>query len=512
MLTKVQSAAVLGLDCRLVEVEADLGRGFPGFTIVGLPDSSIQEAKERIKSAIRNSGLDFPATRRIVVNLAPADIHKEGPAYDLPMALGLLLGQQEKKQTENFDPAAGLLIGELALDGSLRHTSGVLPVALFAKEQGLKTIFVPEANLAEARLVTDLEIIPIKNLTQLWNHILGKEKIAPAEAFDFEKLLTEEDRSAEPDFSLIRGQEYAKRALEIAGAGAHNLLMTGPPGSGKTMLSRAFSSILPKMTLPEVLEVTKLYSIAGLLPAGRPLIRNRPFRTPHHSASAAALVGGGRSPRPGEISLAHRGVLFLDEFPEFSRQVLESLRQPLEDGVITIARAQETLTFPARFTLIGSLNPCPCGYAGDLEKPCLCSPTQVTKYRKKISGPLLDRIDLYVQVNRVKLSELAQTQRGTETSAQIRERVEEARERQNKRFAGLPIKTNAEMTAKEIKKFCRLNDAAQNFLYQAAAQMRLSARAYHRLLKVSRTIADLAGEPEIKINHLAEALQYRPKE
>jgi magnesium chelatase family protein len=507
MLAKVKSCAVIGLSSELVEVEVDITLGFPMFAIVGLPDTAIQEARERVKSAIKNSGVNFPSDRRLVINLAPADIKKEGPAYDLPMALGIILAEEGLA----FDASDCLLVGELSLEGKLRHTNGILPVAIYARERGIKTLYVPEVNATEASLIEGLEIIPVASLRQFIRHLSGEEKIQP---FVAKALPPVEIAEFESDMAFVKGQEHVKRALEIAAAGAHNLLMSGPPGSGKTLLARTLPSILPRMSKEEILETTKIYSVAGLLPHNEPLINRRPFRSPHHSASGVALVGGGKYPKPGEISLAHRGVLFLDEFPEFPKQVLENLRQPLEDGIVTISRAQGTLSFPARFTLIASQNPCPCGYYGDMERPCTCSPNQINNYQRKVSGPILDRIDLHIEVPRVKFEKM-NSETMAEPSAKIRERVEAARLIQEERFKNIQtknkIRTNSEMRPQEIKEFCKIDNQTVELLRNAVNQLHLSARAYHRILKLARTIADLSQSENILLAHVAEALQYRPK-
>lgn len=504
MINKVYSASVVGLSSSVVEVEADILSGLPATIIVGLPDTAVQESRERVKFAIKNSNAIYPRNR-VVVNLAPADLPKNGTHFDLPIALSILLNSGQI----DFDPSDKLFVGELALDGMLRPVSGILPMVLMAKDLGIKTIFIPKENSKEASLVSGLEIIPVESLIQLIGCLQKLIKIAPVPATDWESILSKPEVSH--DMKLIKGQETAKRALEIAASGGHNILLSGPPGTGKTLLARALPSILPKPTVDEVLEITKIYSVSGLLNISKSLMTTRPFRSPHHTTSGVALVGGGSTPKPGEISLAHRGVLFLDEFPEFSRNVLENLRQPLEDGVVTVARAAGTVAFPAQFTLIAAQNPCPCGYYSDPTKACICTPSQIMKYQKKISGPLLDRIDLHVEVGRVEYEKLAADE-SAENSEIIQLRVQRARDLQTVRFQNNSrVKTNSEMGIREIKEFCRLEDKEQQFMKAAVVKMYLSARSYHRILKLARTIGDLAGSPQIALNHLAEALQYRPK-
>lgn len=504
MSAKVLSAAVVGLDASLVEVEADISRGLPKTFIVGLPDTAVQEAKERVRSGIRNSGFDFPPSV-ITVNLAPAHLRKEGSGYDLPIAVAILLARGILKKERTIDDA--LFIGELSLDGTLRPVNGVLSIAIAARKQKIKKVFLPKHNATEASLVKGVHIYPVESLSQLILHLENKQHIDP-----FKRRVRKDAKSTEHgnDMSHVRGQEQAKRALEIAAAGGHNVLMTGPPGSGKTLLARTMATILPSMTFEESLEVTKIYSVAGQLSGTTAVISERPFRAPHHTTSSVALVGGGSFPKPGEISLAHRGILFLDEFAEFPRAVLESLRQPLEDGMITVSRAAGSVQFPARFTLIAARNPCPCGYYNDPRQECTCSPHTIINYQKKISGPLLDRIDMHIAVPRLEYDKIAAPPTG-ERSCTIQKRVEHARAVQSQRFMQKNISYNTEMSIRHIDVLCPLEQAASELLKEAVNKFFLSARAFHRIIKVARTIADLESQKMITSDHIAEALQYRPQ-
>jgi len=504
MLAKVTSCALVGLEGVIVEVEVDTSRGMPSLVIVGLPDAAVKESSERVRAAIKNSGLVFPG-KRITVNLAPADIRKAGPAYDLPIAVGVLIAS-EQAWPQAVEGA--LFVGELSLDGSVRHVNGILPIAALAHQQSIHRIFVPAADAPEAALIDGLEVIPVEHLGQLAAHLQGLRTIPPYTPNLDPSSLPPPSYAA--DFAEIKGQEHVKRALEVAAAGGHNVLMVGPPGAGKTLLARSMPSILPAMTVEESLEVTKIYSIAGLLPPDTPLIRHRPFRAPHHTISHAGLVGGGHWPRPGEISLAHRGVLFLDELPEFGTRTLEGLRQPIEDHKVVISRATGTLTFPANFMFMAAMNPCPCGYYGDPTHECTCSLATISRYQKRISGPLLDRIDIHIEVPRVDYEKLTDERLG-ERSEVIRARVERAREIQRRRFAGTPLSCNADMGPTEVREICQLDETGRGLVRAAMQQLGMSARAFHRILKLARTIADLAGSERIETAHLAEAIQYRPR-
>ena len=506
MLATVQSGAITGLDAIKISVEVDYNpRAMTGFTIVGLPDTAVQESRERVRSAVKNSHLDFPM-KRYVVNLAPADIRKEGPAYDLPIAMGVLAA------TEQIPPESvqdALFIGELSLDGTLRHVRGVLSLAYMARQEGISILYVPECDAAEAALIDGIDVIPVPTLGHLVEHIFQMNVIPP---FDRTVLKASPTPQLERlvDFSAIKGQEYVKRAMEIVAAGSHHVLMSGPPGAGKTLIARALPGILSSLTAKEALEITRIYSVADMLPPGRVLVQRRPFRSPHYTISQAGLIGGGSIPRPGEISMCHNGVIFLDELGEYGTK-LEVLRQPLEDKVVTISRAKGSVTFPANFILVGATNPCPCGYYGDAARACTCGEAAVRRYQQRISGPILDRFDIQLDVQRVDHDKLTDAREG-EPSKAIQARVEAARQRQRDRYKDLPhLGANSDLGASEIENFCKMEEGAETLLRAVMRKLNLSARAYHRVLKVSRTIADLAATDVIRTEHVAEAVQYRSR-
>ncbi len=503
MVNKVTTAAVIGLDAYKVSVETDVQNGLPSFSVVGLPDAAVNEARDRVRSAIKNSEFTFP-NRKIVINLAPADLKKAGTSFDLPIAIGILVeeGVLETEQVKDY-----AFVGELSLNGDLRGVRGVLPIVMGLKDTGIKNVIVPSDNVKEAALIEDINVFGADSLVDVVNHFvetpLKKVKI------DINSYLSDINENFEYDFKDVKGQQKAKRALEIAAAGGHNLLMTGSPGSGKTLMAKCFASILPPLELSEALELTKIYSICGLLSSDQPLMTKRPFRSVHHTASANGIIGGGSNPMPGEITLAHRGVLFLDEMVEFPRNVLEVLRQPLEDGEIVISRAKHSIKYPAKFMLLGAMNPCPCGFKGDREKHCTCSEYIINRYLARLSGPLLDRIDLQIEVPRLTATELLNIDNTSEKSSDIRQRVIKARRIQAERYKGENILTNSELTSELIKKYCPIDESSKAIFRTAIVKYQLSGRRYDRILKLARTIADLDNSPEIKQNHLMQALQYK---
>ena len=502
MIAKVLSSAVFGIDAYTVEVEVDIATGLPAFSTVGLPEGAVKESKDRVKAAIKNSGYEFPS-RRITVNLAPADIRKEGSAFDLPIAIGILAAMNlvRKEKLEGF-----FILGELSLYGEIKPIRGTLPISVAARDSGLRGVIIPEENAKEAAVVKGIEVLAVKNLFEVVDFLGGNREIQST-MLNIEEIFSEEVNYPF-DFNEVKGQEHVKRCLEVGAAGGHNVIMIGPPGSGKTMMARRVPTILPDMNFEESLETTKIHSVVGILPGDSALVVQRPFRSPHHTVSDAGLIGGGQIPKPGEVSLAHNGVLFLDEAAEFKKNLLEMIRQPLEDGKVTIARAATSLTYPADFMLIAAMNPCPCGYYGDSTHECTCTIPQIQRYRSKISGPLMDRIDIHIEVPAVKYKDLTAWDSG-EPSRVVKERINRARRLQSQRFKGAKIHCNAQMTSRHIKRSCSIDDVSQRLLETAIDKLGLSARAYTRILKVGRTIADLAGEENISSAHISEAIQYR---